>query len=275
MKVIASHTRLSEINDDVLIIPVFEGETPLDPQGAPALASLDHLTSGLLEAVFQSGEMSGKSGRWTLLHTPGNLSTGRLLLYGAGPRERLTPLALQRAAGAATRLLDGRGVRTMAFLLRENMTDELSVRAVVEGVILGEVKGDLYRAKDDGTTAIESLRLVTEHPETADVEPAIAVATTLAEATNFARRLGFEPGNVLTPTELANRAEAMAAREGLSFEALGEDEMKQLGMGALLAVSRGSQEPARLIVMRYEPAGVASGELIAPFGKGITLYSGG
>ncbi|HKQ05011.1 MAG TPA: leucyl aminopeptidase [Blastocatellia bacterium] len=275
MKVIASHTRLNEINDDVLIVPVFEGETSLDPQGAPALASLDHLTRGMLEAVFQSGEMSGKSGRWTLLHTPGNLSTRRLLLYGAGRRERLTTLALQRVAGGATRLLDGRGMRTAAFLLRENMTDELNVRAVVEGVILGEVKGDLYRAKDDATSAIETLHLVTEHPEAAAVEPAIAVATTLAEATNFARTLGFEPGNIMTPTELANRAEAMAAREGLSFEALDEDEMKQLGMGALLAVSRGSQEPARLIVMRYEPAGAAPDELIALVGKGITFDSGG
>jgi leucyl aminopeptidase len=79
----------------------------------------------------------------------------------------------------------------------------------------------------------------------------------------------------MTPTELANRAEAMAAREGLAFEALGEDEMKRLGMGALLAVSRGSQEPARLIILRYEPEGAATDQLIALVGKGITFDSGG
>src|SRR5947209_3998706 len=263
MKVIASHTSLNEINDDVLIVPVFEGETPLAPQSAPALASLDHLARGMLEAVFQSGEMSGRRDRWTLLHTASTLSVRRLLLYGAGKREALTPLVLQRIAGAAARLLDGRGVRTAAFLLRENMSDELSARAVVEGVILGQVKGDLYRAQDEAATSIETLHLVCEHPETAGIEQAIIVAETLAEATNFARILGFEPGNVMTPTELANRAEAMATREKLGFEALGEDEMKQLGMGALLAVSRGSQEPARLIIMRYEPAGATADELIA------------
>src|SRR5205085_10622258 len=275
MKVIASHTSLGEINDDVLIVPVFEGETPLDPQSAPALASLDHLTRGLLEAVFQSGEMSGKRDRWTLLHTGDKLTTRRLLLYGAGKRQALTPLALQRVAGAAVRLLDGRGVRAAAFLLRENACDELSVRAVVEGVMLGEVKGDLYRAKDGAAAAIETLHLVSERPDVAGVEQAAAVAETLAEATNLARTLGFEPGNVMTPTELARRAEEMAGREGLRFEALGEDEMKQLGMGALLAVSRGSQEPARLIIMRYEPAGAAADELIALVGKGITFDSGG
>ena len=273
MKVIASHTSLSEINDDLLIVPVFEGETPLAAQSA--LAALDHLTRGMVEAVFQSGEMSGKAGRSTLLHTAGSLSTRRVLLYGAGKRERVTPLVLQRMAGGAVRLLDGRGVRAAAFLLRENMADELSVRAVVEGVILGEVKGDLYRAKDETATPLETLHLVAERPDAANIEPAIAVAETLAEATNFARTLGFEPGNVMTPTELASRAEAMAAREGLGFVALGEDEIKRMGMGALLAVSRGSQEPARLIVMRHEPADAPQDELLALVGKGITFDSGG
>jgi len=275
MKIIASHTSLSEINDDVLIVPVFEGETPLDPQSAPALASLDHLTRGLLEGVFQSGEMSGKRDRWTLLHTVGNLSPRRLLLYGAGKREAVTTLTLQRMAGAAARLLEGRGVGAAAFLLRANMCDELSVRAVVEGVMLGQMQSGLYRAKDEPATTIETLHLVCEQPETAGLDQAIAIAETLGEATNFARTLGFEPGNVMTPTELARRAEEMAAREGLAFEALGEDEMKRLGMGALLAVSRGSQEPARLIIMRYEPAAAAADDLIALVGKGVTFDSGG
>src|SRR4029079_11985256 len=95
--------------------------------------------------------------------------------------------------------------------------------------------------------------------------------------TNFARVLGFEPSNVMTPTELANRARTMAESEGLVFECLGEDEMKRLGMGALLAVSRGSHEPAKLIILRYEPDGPdrAPGELVALIGKGITFDSGG
>ena len=275
MKIIASHTSLGEITDDVLIVPVFEGETPTDAQTAAALASLDHLTRGMLEAVFRSGEMSGKRDRWALLHTAGKLSTARLLLYGAGRRDAASPLVLQRVAGAAARVLVTRGVRAAAFLIRENASDELSVRAVVEGVMLGQVQGDLYRTKDEAATMIETLHLVSERPEVEGVEPAIRVAEVLGEATNFARTLAFEPGNVMTPTELAARAEQMAAREGLAFEAFGEDEMKRLGMGALLAVSRGSQEPARLIIMRYEPAGAPSDQLIALVGKGITFDSGG
>ena len=106
MKIIASHTSLGEINDDVLIVPVFEGETPTDAQAAAALASLDHLTSGMLEAVFQSGEMNGKRDRWTLLHTAGRLATGRVLLYGAGRREGVTP-GSSKASCARSRPLRG------------------------------------------------------------------------------------------------------------------------------------------------------------------------
>lgn len=274
MKVTASCTSLGEIDEDVLIVPVFEGESPVDAQNSPMLASLDHLTSGLLESVFESGEISGKRDRSILLHNAGNLSTKRLLLYGAGKRESVNPLIAQRLAGASLRALRLRGMRSVAFLLRESLASEPSVKAIVEGAILGQMQGDIYRSKDEPASEIETLHLIGESPVAPGIEKAIGTATCMAEATNFARTLGFEPGNAMTPTELARRAEEMAAREGLSFEALGEDEMKRLGMGALLAVSRGSQEPARLIVLTHDPDG-ASGELIALVGKGVTFDSGG
>ena len=277
MKIIASHTGLAEINDDVLIVPVFEGETPLDPQNSPALASLDHLTRGLLESVFENGEMSGKRNHSVLLRNIGDLPAKRLLLYGAGKRESLSPLIAQRLAGAAVRAVRSRGVRSAAVLLRDNFIDESIVRAIIEGAILGQMQGTIYRTDNEPSGEIETLHLVSESPDPPDMERAIQIGLPMGEAANFARTLGFEPGNVLTPMELARRAEEMAAREGLGFEALGEDRMKELGMGALLAVSRGSQEPARLIVLTYNPEGEAqsSGELIALVGKGITFDSGG
>lgn len=277
MKIVASHTRLADITDDVLIVPVFEGESPLDSKNAAALASLDHLTSGLLESVFETGEMNGKRDRSILLRNAGSLASKRLLLYGAGKREKINPLAAQRLAGAAIRSLDASGVRSAAFLLRAGLTDEAIARAVVEGAILGQMRDDLYKSKAESQTEIEVLHLVSELPDAPDLERAINVGAQMAEGANFARTLGFEPGNMLTPTELARRAEEMARRDGLGFEALDEDKMKELGMGALLAVSRGSLEPARLIILTHAPesANDPNGELIALVGKGITFDSGG
>ena len=78
MKITASRTSLGEISDDVLIVPVFEGETPRDSENAPALAALDHLTRGAIASVFEDGEMTGKRDRWVLLHNGGQLATKRL-----------------------------------------------------------------------------------------------------------------------------------------------------------------------------------------------------
>jgi leucyl aminopeptidase len=284
MKIIASRTSLGEISKDILIVPVFEGENPRDPENASALAALDHLTSGAVASLFAEGEMSGKRDSWVLLQNVGPFSTKRLLLYGAGSSDEIDSLEVQRLAGAAIRILRKHpAVRSAAFLVTRKLENEAFVQAIVEGTLLGQMSGELYRSMNEQAADIESLDLVSELPAPPDFAPAIKIGAAMAEATNFARELGYEPSNVMTPSELALRAEKMAEREGLSFKALDEDEMKRLGMGALLAVSRGSQEQARLIVMRYEPDGLPDserdartpGELIALVGKGITFDSGG
>lgn len=280
MKITASRTSLGEISEDVLIVPVFEGENPRDSENASALAALDHLTRGAVAAVFDDGEMTGKGGRWVLLHNVGQYSTKRLLLYGAGSVEKIGPISLGRLAGAAIRtLIKSEGIHSAAFLVTRKLESEGFVQAIVEGALIGQISGELYGTKGEPAAEIETLDLVSELPDPPDFERAIRLGTAMAEATNFARKLGYEASNVMTPSELALRAKEVAEREGLGFEALGEDEMKRLGMGALLAVSRGSQEPARFIILSYEPGGTAedkaSSELIALIGKGITFDSGG
>ncbi|MEK6321246.1 MAG: leucyl aminopeptidase [Acidobacteriota bacterium] len=284
MKITASRTSLGEISADVLVVPVFEGETPRDSENASALAALDHLTRGAVASLFDGGEMTGKRNRWVLLRDAGQFSTKRLLFYGAGSAEKIDSLSVQRLAGAALRTLTKhRGIRAAAFLITRKLESEAFVQALVEGALIGQMSGELYRSNGEHASEVETLDLISELQDPPDFEAAVRVGTAMGEATNFARALGYEPSNVMTPTELALRAQKMAESEGLGFEALGEDEMKRLGMGALLAVSRGSEEPARLIVLSYEPAGSADGgrvapvpsELIALVGKGITFDSGG
>jgi leucyl aminopeptidase len=280
MKITASRTSLGEVSEDVLIVPVFEGESPRDSENASALAALDHLTGGAVASLFDEGEMTGKLNSSVLLQNVGPFSTKRLLLYGAGKVHDIDSVHVRRLAGAAIRtVLKRRIVRSAAFLVTRNLETEAFVQAIIEGALMGQMNGGLYRSKNEPGAKIETLDLIGELPDGPDFGAAIKAGCAMGEATNFARELGFQPSNVMTPTELALRARTMANREGLDFEELGEDEMKRRGMGALLAVSRGSQEPARLIVLRYEPDGErangASNDLIALVGKGITFDSGG
>jgi leucyl aminopeptidase len=103
---------------------------------------------------------------------------------------------------------------------------------------------------------------------------ASSVRQIIAEATNFGREVINEPANVLTPTELAHRAMAMAGEYGLGIDVLEEKQMKELGMGALLGVSQGSSEPAKLIILTYTSRN-ESKETIAIVGKAVTFDTGG
>ena len=97
----------------------------------------------------------------------------------------------------------------------------------------------------------------------------------LGEAQNFTRSLVNEPGNVMTPTVLGQKAAEMCAQYGLSCEVYGADKLKELKMGAFWGVTKGSEEPPALIVMRYEPKGAPATPVLGLVGKGITFDTGG
>ncbi len=194
MKITASRINLGEIREDVLIVPVFEGETPRDAENASALAALDHLTRGAVASLFEDGEMTGKRGRSVLLHNVGMCSTKRLLLYGAGPSDKIDSMSVARLAGAALRtLIRSGGIRSAAFLVTRKLENEAYVQAIVEGALIGQMNGELYRLKEEPSADIETLDLIGELAEQPDFQRAIRAGSAMAEATNLARMLGFEP----------------------------------------------------------------------------------
>jgi leucyl aminopeptidase len=107
------------------------------------------------------------------------------------------------------------------------------------------------------------------------VADAVARGRILGEATNLARDLANEPGNTLTPREFAKRAAAIASEAGVRVEILDEDKIVELGMGLLLGVARGSSEPPRVVVFRYDPPGAPEKPVLGLVGKGITFDTGG
>ena len=213
MKIDGNRKGLSEIDEDVLIVPVFEGDNPREG----ALGALDHLTRGAVAEVFETEEIEGKRDQWVLLRTTGELQARRLLLYGAGKLDEVGSLRLQRLAGAAVRKITARHLKSAAFLVRSNIDADWSVRAIVEGASLGQVKGDFYKSDNADRPEVESLTLVGESPEGPDFAEALRIGAEMAEAANFARKLAYEPGNVMTPSELARHAEEMAGREAIGL----------------------------------------------------------
>jgi leucyl aminopeptidase len=224
--------------------------------------------------VISSGEVSGKTLETTLLHHPASMAAKRLLLLGGGKSKNFTVSELRRLAGTAARFLKPKGIRSFSFLVPENNIDtNEAVRAIVEGVFVGNFDPDTYKS-DRKDQQIESVTVVARGDQAA-LQTAIEEGRIIGESQNFTRELVNEPSNRMTPTILAERARKMAQEVGLECEIYGAEKIKELKMGAFWGVAQGSDEPPRLIVLRYEPAGAPATPVLGLVGKGITFDTGG
>ena len=241
------------------------------------LTELDKATGGLLGRLSKSGEISGKALEMTLVHAPAGLKAARLLLVGAGKRDKFDQVILRKIVGASLRYLKTRSVHNFVFAVREGQTTEEAAQAITEAAVAADFETDKYKTEKKNGKSIDSFSIAGYgESEKAAGEKGIARGRITAEAQNFTRDLVNEPSNKLTPRVLAERAEAMAKTAGLDVEILDEKKIAELKMGALLSVAQGSVEPPRMIVITYTPANAKPGApVIGLVGKAVTFDTGG
>jgi leucyl aminopeptidase len=264
---------IAKIEADALVTYAFDQEKPTEG----ILAQLDAATGGALAKLAASGELTGKMLETTLLYYPAGLAAQRLLVLGAGKKAKFGTAELRRLAGAAVRALKSRQVKTIAFLAREDDRSAAAAQAIVEGMILANFDSDKYKTdKKPGNEITAAALAGWEESSRADADLGLSRGRIIGESQNFARELGNEPSNKLTPRMLADRAAAMAREAGLSVEVFDENKIAELKMGALLSVAQGSAEPPRMIIMTYTPATVKEGApVLGLVGKAITFDTGG
>lgn len=261
------------IETEALVSYVFEESDPV--QGR--VAEIDESSGALLRRLAKSGELTGKMLEFTLVHAPAGLQSPRLLLVGAGKREQWNSATLRKVAGAALRYLKSRSVRNFAMLVREGEATRESAQVIVEGVLAADFESDKYKTDKKNDKRIESVFIAGySQAERATGEAGAAKGRVIADSQNFARDLINEPSNKLTPSILAEKAEAMAKAAGLTVEVLDEKKIADLKMGALLSVAQGSIESPRMIVITYNPPSAKPGApVIGLVGKAVTFDTGG
>jgi leucyl aminopeptidase len=237
------------------------------------VASSEKALQDAAAEVISSGEVSSKSFETTLLHHPAKLKAKRLLLLGGGKAKKFSVSELRKLAGAATRTLKSRSLRSFAFLAPDTIKAEDAVRAIVEGAFIGNFDPDTYKS-DRKDQKIDALTIVARGDQGALLK-AMEEARVIGESQNFTRELVNEPSNRMTPSVLADHARKMSQQVGLKCEVYGADKIKELKMGAFWGVAQGSDEPPALIVMRYEPAGAPDKPVLGLVGKGVTFDTGG
>ncbi len=262
---------LSLVDVDLLFVPWFEGDA------AGAVPTLDAATAGEIDRALASKEFQAKTYEIFLTAVGGTgWRSRRVALIGAGRKGDWGGEIARRVAAAAAAAARQRRVARVGFVLRGG---ELAVaQAVAEGLTLAEFTVGSYKTGDSVPGPMPAWTIAAvDAPE--DRATAIAAAIdrgrVLGECSNKARELANEPGNTLTPTEFARRASALASEVGVGVEVLDERQIEKLGMGMLLGVARGSVEPPRVIVFRYEPPGAPATPVLGLVGKGVTFDSGG
>ncbi len=284
----AQRTNLSVVRTDVtehatplLVVNVFQGEAEL----TGPTAKVDEALGGRISDVLRRGDFRGNPDETLLLYPPpGALPAERVLLVGVGKRADLTLERIRRAAGAASKAALRLRVPALATLLHhaEMVEDRIGPReaaqAVAEGVVLGaytftEMKS--RPADGEAPASLQRVEVLEKVEEKAAVlEEGVRVGEVVARAEAYARDLGNLPGNVVTPTYLAERAEEIAREHGMRLTVLGGEELRAEGMNALLAVAQGSAQDPKLIVLEHR-RGAEDARPLVLVGKGVTFDSGG
>jgi leucyl aminopeptidase len=257
-----------QVNADVVAVPLAD-----DNELTGAAAALDSKLDGLLGRLAADGELRGDAGRVTIVHVDGKLGAPRVAVAGLGPRDQIDSDALRTAAAAVAHEA-GAYAETVAWAIDGalELPAEEQARALVEGTAIGSYETGRWK-HDEPKAKLASLVLTGADR----LDAAAKRAATVAAWTNRARDLVNSPPNETTPERLAARAEEIASSlEHVTTEALTPEQIAKLGMGALSAVAQGSDNPARLVVLRYDPPTRARGDLVLGLvGKAITFDTGG
>ena len=249
---------------------------------SPAAERLNKASRGQLAELLKSADIDTGCGKTTLIHSPqGRVQAARILVVGCGKGNKLTPQDFGKIVAAAAKALQSGGAtEALSFLTELDVEDrdlawktQRTVEATRDAVYrFDELKSD---AKPPKHPLRKLTVAVSERATLADARRGVNRGIALANGIELARTLDNRPGNLCTPGDLADQARALKKDyPALKVQILEETAMKKLGMGALLSVSRGSRQPAKLIVMQYS-GGSKNAKPVVLVGKGVTFDSGG
>jgi len=264
---------IAQIEADAIVVNLFEGVE----QPGGATAAVDKALDGAITSLISRGGSKGKFGEVSIVHTLGKLPAGMVAIAGLGKRQDFNVDKIRGVAGEFCRALRKLNCHKIATILHGTgiggIEPEASAEAITEGAILGLYSFAKYK-KPEYEDIEEMLIVVREKEKVPILEQSIGKGKVVAEATNLARDMVNEPANYMTPSQMAEVAKEIASKYNLEFKVFDREDMEAMGMGALLGVAKGSNQPPKLIILSYK-GDERSEKALGFLGKGITFDSGG
>jgi len=257
------------VDADLIVIPVAE------EHAAAVAAEFDAAVGGSLGVALARGEFTPRPlEAFTSPITGGGWTANRMVFIGGGPRAEIGPERLRRMAAASVSLARQQRRGRMAWLDVEPGAMEAAQRVdiLAEGLTTANFDGGIHKSRPDPRFFLSDVTIVTA------AQSAVAAASAgriVGDAINSARVLINEPGNFLVPARFVEKGASLASVEGVSVDVFDERKLETMGMGLLLGVGRGSAEPPRMLIARYEPTDAPTDVTLGLIGKGITFDTGG
>ncbi len=260
-----------------LVLPVYKGSDLL-----PSVAKLDDASERLIGQLLERGDFDAALGNTQLVPFAPGLGADRILLVGLGERAKCQEAAFIKALDAAmvalTKLPIDEANATFTDVPLEGRDAVWKARKTLEAAERAIYRFDQFKSSPAKAPSLAKLTLIVSDASDAPLaKQGAALGTAIGQGINFTRTLGNLPGNVCTPRYLAEQAEALGrdSQGALDVEILDEAALEALGAYSLLSVGRGSVEPTRLIVMKYQGAENPEEAPHVLVGKGITFDTGG
>ncbi|WP_018952935.1 leucyl aminopeptidase [Thioalkalivibrio sulfidiphilus] len=242
---------------------------------------LDKASGGALSTILRRGDMDGEKGQTLWLYNLPNTLCERVLLVGCGKERDFDEPAFRSVIATVAQTVNKSGaVEAVNYLTDLPVKGRDTLWKISQAVTITQDSlysfQQLKSKKEDTQRPLK--RIILSVPSRSDLLPgeeAVRVATAISVGTKLTRDLANLPGNICNPTYLAEQAlQLKKTYKGLKVEVLEEADMEKLGMGALLSVSRGSEQPAKLITLEYR-GGKKDAKPVVLVGKGITFDTGG
>ena len=250
------NTPLMELKSDLICIGVYRDRS-FTPGGSDLIQDLKNM----IKSGVDVGDVKGKVGEVTFFY----YNNRRFAFIGLGDKEKVTSEVVRLATGSAIRAAITKKAKTVTV---DCFCSELdSCQAMGEGAVLGS-----YQFIDYKTNSIDSF-IVEEVSINGCNDQGLNKGVAIGNAICFARDLGNHPGNISTPTYLANAAEEISKIDEMTLKVFDREEFTEMGMGGLAGVAQGTDEPPKFIVVEYNNGGDEKPKVLV--GKGLTFDSGG
>lgn len=266
--------KANSLDYDCLVVGVFsKAKMPANSQ------KLDSMASGAIQKLLKSGDHKGEVGEIVTLYDVADIKAPRVMLVGLGAEKELNNQRFRKANNLATKALQKSGCKSALNMLVDvdyaDSSTSTRVRMSSQAAGIAMYRYQTTKSKKLSASKLANIDFHVSNGRAAQSAKKMLVqGQATANGVNLARELGNLPANVCTPTYLSEQAKKMRSSHGLKVTIYDEAKMEKLKMRTLLSVSRGSREPAQLIVMEYS-GGRKKAAPVALVGKGITFDTGG